>query len=198
MLSVRNLTIDDMHHVRQCVTAFDTMYSVPIDHDEIIHRVEWYINEQYAVGCFDGTECVGICTQFFWPRMPIWSASNLFIRHNSSSFLSNNKLEIMGTLMSGMIANGEKDGRYEFYYVTRDSTKASKKQKSYRHIEKTVTDVAQRYDYIDLHILKAGVPLRWDYVKDIIGKIGVIAINPPFNKTLIVRKAVLKSQYYPR
>lgn len=193
----RNLDLDDLSQVKACIEEHTTMYSVPINHTDVLSRIESYIKNQYAVGCFDNNKCIGVSTQFFWSSMPIWSASNLFISPGipDSNYLSDLKIKIMGSLMQQMISNGEKDDRYEFYYITRDSKSFSKKIKSYNTIQKSNNEVAERYDYIDLHIIQTPDDIKWPYIRELLGNIGMVAIQPPYNKTLIVRKAILKSQY---
>lgn len=196
MLTARNLTLADLGNINNCIQRHTTMYSVPMEHGLILDRFRNYINDHKAVGVFEGDECVGVSTQYFWSKMPIWSASNMFLLTNTDSlFLTKNTIIIMGMLLEQMIANGENDDRYEFYYVTRDSTKLSKKIKSYNTIMETNTPVAKRYDYIDIHVLTNANDIKWDYVREIVGEHGLKALSPPYNKTLIIRKGILKSEY---
>jgi hypothetical protein len=192
---VRNLTMADIDVIKQCIYKHDTMYGVPIIHDTYIQRYIKNIEVSYAVGAFIGDECMGICSQFFWKRMPVWSLTNLFLMTSDNLFYSRKMITVTGALMEQCIKNAESHERYEFYYVIRDTEHLTRKGLTRDIISKSNSYISERYDFINVNTIKSTADVKWEYIIDLIGDIGMSAISPPHNKTLAIRRVTIKPEF---
>lgn len=194
-ISVRNLTMADLHVIEKCVYKHDTMYGVPIHHDVYIQRYISNIENSYAVGAFIDGKCMGICCQVFWVNMPVWTLTNLFLMTSGNMFYGKKMITMTGAIMEQCIRNAESDERYEFYYVIRDTEQLSRKDQTKDIISKSNSYISERYDFINVQTLKSPDDVKWPYISNLIGDIGMSAISYPHNKTLAVRRVIIKPEF---
>jgi len=195
MLFSRNLTIDDLNIVNQSIKNHDSMYGIPINHDVIIDRYSKLIMNHNAVGAFENNECLGICTQNFWEVMPVWTLSNLFLASGNNSFMSKKMIQVLGSLTEQCIKYAESLERYEFYYLLRDTKDFNRKTQTRNIISESNEYISNRYDFVNIHLINSSDDVKWKYISNLLGDIGLKAISPPYNKTLLVRRATIKSEY---
>lgn len=207
MITTKILKISDINDIEKCILSHKTMYGVSIQHDYHIKKYKELItNGVYqnkykglAVGAYENDSCVGVCTQLFWQNMPIWNPSNLFILNQDDSFLylSIKKIEILGALLDKMINIAEKVNYFEFYYIVRDSVKQTRLNKGLQKIFPiTYPSISNRYLFFDTQILKSINDIKYATTDTMLGEVGKAALIPPNNKTLIVRKAILKPELW--
>lgn len=194
-LSVRNLTLSDIDLIKQCIYKHDSMYGIAINHDEYVNRYLNSIKNSYAVGAFLNDECLGIVSQQFWETMPIWTMTNLFLMTSDNSFYSKKMIKVTGALMEQCIRNAESHERYEFYYLLRDTEKLSRKSQTRDIISKSNSYISNRYDFINIHMIKSLEDVKWKYISNLLGDIGIRAISFPNNKTLAIRRVTIKSEF---
>jgi hypothetical protein len=195
MIFSRNLTPNDMGIIEQCILNHDSMYGIPIDHNEYIDRYKKSIERHNAVGAFDGDHCLGICTQNYWSGMPVWTMTNLFLSTSDNPFLSRGMIRVLGSLTEQCIRTAESLGRFEFYYLLRDTEDFKRKTQTRNIISESNEYVSSRYDFINVHLIKGTDDIKWKYIATLLGDIGLKAIQPPHNKTLLVRRAIIKPEF---
>lgn len=198
MIECRQLSSNDLAAINTCIQHHDKMYGVPIDQASIFSKFEYHLSENKVFGAYSDGDLIGICTQSGWEMMPVWTLSNLFMINNQSTLLlSDQFIRIIGAMMETAIATAEKENRYEFYYVIRDSKQQSRKSHGLDIIARANNTVASRYDYTTIHVLNSESKIEWQYIKNIIGDIGIKSISAPYNKILNLRRATIKNEFRP-
>lgn len=191
---VRNLDFFDLNNILSCIKTHSTCYSIPINYEDLLNNFKHTIEKGMAYGVFDNDECIGCCTQNFYSQIPAWKLSNLYLKNNKDNlYLDKNKIQIIGFLMEKAIETAEKKDIYEFYYVIRDTNKFNRKSQGFDTILNSSPGVALRYNFENIHILKSLDDIKWDYLHKILGTIGKKALEN--KKTLVVRRATIKSEY---
>jgi hypothetical protein len=195
MIKTKNLTISDMIDVKDLIAEHTTMYGVAFDHDVVVSRYRNCILNHHAVGAYENDTLIGICTQYYWETMPVWTFSNLFMRANENAYLSKKMIQTLGDITEHCIKNAEQDHIYEFYYLFRDTDKFSRKNQTRDIISQSNTAVSSRYDFINMHMIKKREHVKWAYLESFLGDVGFQAIASPHNKTLILRRATIKPEF---
>lgn len=190
----RNLSLDDVDHALSCILDHHTCYGIKIDHNVLIDRIAELIKNNIVVGVFQDDVCLGISSQTFWASMPIWHMSNLYLKRNSPGlYMGDKELRIIGLLLEKSIKNAEAKEYFEFYYVIRDSLSFNRKNQGYDTISKSNPDVATRYRFDNIHILKSEDDVKWSYLENLVGALGRQALKN--KKTLIIRRAVIHQEF---
>jgi hypothetical protein len=189
----KELTITDIDDIKSCIYHHTTIYGVPIDHDKLLKRITNIMSMGKAYGCYDNDECVGIATQFFWKTMPVWNFSNVYVKNSKSTLkLTDYYTEVVLSLMHEGIKYAETKECFEFYYMVRDTLKTSRKKTVKKVIEKVNPELfLQRYEFENIHFLTCVEDIKWDYLRTIIGDIGIKALSGQNNKTLVIRRVRL-------
>jgi len=196
-LTSRNLTINDIEIIEKCVRAHSTMYSILIDHDVYIERFKDTLTTGYVIGAFNSDNvCVGICTQSFWKRMPVWTFSNAFMLNSPENRRYDNKcIDTAGIFLEQIVINGEARDCVEGYAIIRDNAKQTRIKQSIKRYYGYNSPVLNKYDLMIIQHIQSVEDIKWDYVLPIIGDIGLKALNPPYNKTLSVYRLSIKPEY---
>jgi hypothetical protein len=195
-MKVRQLTSNDLKDIEWCIRQHKTCYTVPIRHDEVISRVMELTDSGYVCGVYDGQDCVGICTQSYWSRRPVWTISNLYLSIVTDNlYMGKKHLDIIGLLMENTILKAESKNIFEFYYVIRDNLDyhVTRKKQGFDSISQSSSYVATRYRFENIHYLKSVNDIKWEYIKDLIGNIGASALEK--NKSLLIRRATILPEF---
>jgi len=190
----RNLSLSDLDYARTCILDHPTCYGIKIDHRVLIERISELIKNNTVVGVFQDDMCLGISSQTFWATIPIWHMSNLYLKRNSQGlYMGDKEFNVIGLLLEASIKNAESKGYFEFYYVIRDSLSFSRKNQGYDAISKSNPNVAIRYRFENIHILKSEDDIKWQYLENLVGALGRQALKN--KKTLIIRRAVIHQEF---
>ncbi len=192
-MTVRQLTINDISDIKSCIHHHKTIYNIPIDHTELLNRIVNLLNTDRVYGYYKDGECLAIASQKFVSYMPFWILSNLYVKNNNSNLLlTDYYTEIISDLMTAGINYAETQGYYEFYYVFRDSERTTRKKYFRKRLEITHTEILERYEFENMHLLKSEQDVKWDYIRQLIGEAGMAALAK--NKTLVIRRCRLKRE----
>jgi hypothetical protein len=95
-------------------------------------------------------------------------------------------------MMAAGIKYAETKEYFEFYYVVRDSISTSRK-KNVKKIIETVNPslFLERYEIENIHFLSNLADIKWDYIREIIGDVGIKTLSSQNNKTLVIRRGRL-------
>jgi hypothetical protein len=193
----KNLSISDMDVIEYCIRQHSTMYGIPIDHNMLIKRFKNTLDHGYVIGSFDTNHnCVGVCTQSFWKKMPVWTFSNAFMLNSPGNRRYDNKcIDTAGSFLEQIATNGEKHGCVEGYASIRDNIKQTRIKQSIKRYYGYNSPVLNRYDLMIVQHIQKKEDIIWDYVLPLIGDIGLTALGPPYNKTLSIYRLSIKPIY---
>ena len=199
-LTTRLLTTSDLHLISDCVNQHNFMYGVPIDKTIIINRFISTFDDsnKNVIGCFEGKNCIGVCTQQLWIQVPGWILSNLFVKTTDNNILTRKYFRVWGALMEFTTTLAESKSYFDMYYVVRDNDNLYRKSWGKKELENSsVSSFTKRYEVRTIHILRSPNDIKWPYIKRLIGDIGIQALSPPHNKVLHVRRATLIDKCIP-
>jgi hypothetical protein len=170
-------------------------YGVKIDALNICQKIFKLTISDYVAGVYENNECIGICTQQYWTRLPVWTISNLYLKKRTDNvYMGKNQLSIIGLMMDHTTSIAESRGYFEFYYVIRDNINGiARKKQGFDHISISNPMVATKYRFENMHLINNKSDLKWPYVHDLIGSIGLSALEK--SKSLIIRRATLLPEY---
>ena len=154
MITTKNLSINDINDIKDMIAEHSTMYGVEFDRDIIIERYRNTIMNHAAVGAYENDVLLGICTQYYWETMPVWTFSNMFMKSSENSYMSKKMIQTLGHMTEHCIMNAERKNIYEFYYLFRDTDKFIRKNQTRDIISQSNTYVSSRYDFINMHMIK--------------------------------------------
>lgn len=195
MIITRNLSVIDMIDVKDLIAEHTLMYGVAFDHEKIMGRYRNCIMNHNAVGAYENDVLIGICTQYYWETMPVWTYSNMFLKSSDNAYMSKKMIQTLGDMTEHCIINAEQKEFYEFYYLFRDTDKFIRKNQTRDIISQSNTYVSSRYDFLNMHMIKKREDVKWAYLESFLGEVGYQAIAPPYNKTLILRRATIKPEF---
>jgi len=196
MILSRNLSQNDLPSIDNFIDKHSKMYGVPFSKVALKQKLRNFLNsDNNIVGAFEDDRMIGICTQVFWENYPFWSFSNMFVETPPSMLFTNKVAEILGSLLDRTIKNAEALERFEFYYLYRDTENYYRKKQTFDIISTSNPEVASRYDYQTLHKISKPEDVKWKYIEWFLGDIGMMAISPPYNKTLFLRRAIIKQEF---
>ena len=188
----------NLHLISDCVNQHNFIYGVPIDKTMIINRFIYFFEDttKNVIGCFEGENCIGICTQHLWKEIPGWVLSNLFVKTPENNILTKKYFKVWAALMDFTTSLAESKSYFDMYYVVRDSNDLYRKSWGKKELENSNTsNFAERYEVHTIHVLRSPDDVKWPYLARLIGDIGVQALSPPHNKILHVRRATLIDKY---
>jgi len=189
----KELTRDDLDDIKSCIYHHTTIYGVPIDHEKLLKKIMFIMDEGKVYGCYENGECIGIATQFFWKTMPVWTFSNLYVKNSRTTLrMTDYYAEVILSLMEEGAKYAESKECFEFYYVVRDNLKTARKKSNRQVIDNTNSGLlADKYEFENLHFLKSVDDIKWDYLRVIVGDVGMMALASRNNRMLVVRRARL-------
>jgi hypothetical protein len=196
MIDSRNLNYSDINSINNCIDQHSKMYGVPFSQQEMKERMKHILDsDNHVIGAFEENKLIGICTQLFWKNFPFWSFSNMFVESPPNLMFNTKVTKVLGALLNQSIINAERLERFEFFYLYRDNPAFQRKKQTFDIILNSNPEVAQRYDYQTLHKISKPEDVKWKYVEWFLGDIGLKAISAPHNKTLYLRRAVIKQEF---
>jgi len=188
----KELTINDLDDIKSCIYHHGTIYGIPINHDSLLEKLKNLLISGKVYGCYDNGECVGIASQYFWKRMPVWDFSNVYLKTNKSTMRMTDYYSNVNTsLMYEGIKYAETKECFEFYYVSRDTNNTVRKNKNKQLMDIANPALTQRYEIENMHFLNSLSDIKWDYIKVLIGDVGIQALSAQHKKTLVVRRGRL-------
>jgi hypothetical protein len=192
-MNSRELTINDIEDIKSCIFHHNTIYGVPIDHASLLQKLQNMLTVGRVYGCYDNNICVGISTQHFWKIIPIWIFSNVYVKNSKSTLkLTDYYAEVCLSMMAAGIKYAETKEYFEFYYVVRDSISTSRKKNVKKVIETVNPSLfLERYEIENIHFLSNLADIKWDYIREIIGDVGIKTLSSQNNKTLVIRRGRL-------
>jgi hypothetical protein len=196
MIISKNLTHSSIPEIDRFIDQHSKMYGVPFSRNDLIEKIKKMLDSNNSiVGAFEGDKLIGICTQVYWDNYPFWSFSNMFVESPPSMLFNTKVAEVLGSLLDQTIKNAEALERFEFYYLYRDTRSYYRKKQTFDVISNSNPEVASRYDYQTLHEISKPEDVKWKYMEWFLGDIGMKAISPPYNKTLYLRRAIIKQKF---
>ena len=97
-----------MIDVKDLIAEHTLMYGVEFDHDVVLSRYRNCIMNHDAVGAYENDALIGICTQYYWETMPVWTFSNMFLKSSDNAYMSKKMIQTLGGMTEHCIMNAEK------------------------------------------------------------------------------------------
>jgi hypothetical protein len=187
MYSIRKINLSNINDVEECVNSNKMVYGVSINHKEVIDNIKTHIETGNVLGAYIDDDCVAVCTQKFWVKLPVWIMSNFYVKNIlNNSYLTKNNAVILCELMEHCIKLAEEKNYYEFYYVIRDNITTDRKRYLRKMLDISTPDITKRYEFENIHILKSVNDIKWSYISDIIGNIGFKFLEKNKDKKIII------------
>jgi hypothetical protein len=188
----RELSILDIEDIKDCIFHHSTMYGQTINHDNLLQKMRDMLVHGKVYGCYDEGKCVGVSTQQFWKAMPFWIWSNVYVKNSQLNLkLTDYYASVISTLLDESIKYAETKEYFEFYYVLRDNLKTLRKKSSRKVFETTIPGVLEKYEFENIHFLTELKDIKWDYINQLIGDVGIKVLESNKNKVLVIRRGRL-------
>ena len=182
-MKARPFTEADLEAATAIVRSHPTMYGIKINHDPYLKGLTRSVDASLSITIEndDGT-VFGVAKQHHWGEMPSWSVGAMFFEDHTNS---PRVLQAGKALMNFMTERAESQGRYDFYYVVRDSGETRKR------MSLEVNPVfAWRYDIVDVEVIRPfQIPKYKAFARMLAGMAG------KNTKTLVVRHGYLKPEH---
>lgn len=172
----------DLLAASEIVKMHKTMYGVELNHEAYLKGLEESTIDTLSITIEDNNKIFGVAKQHWWAGMPAWSVGAMFFNDTRNSL---DVLNAGKALFDFMTARAEEDGRYDFYYIVRDSGSARK------DLSLNVNPgFAERYDIVDIEVIK---PYQVSKYKVFAGMMA--GLSGKNTKTLVVRHGYLKPAF---